>query len=65
MIISFDNNENKVCLLFQNDVGRSRIRSRARSHDPGFRDYGVIIAFLFGMSSDKRFNCLKSYFATR
>ena len=65
MMTSFDNNEDKVCSLLKDDVGGSRGKSRARSHDPGSRDHGVTIAFLFGVSSDKRFNCLKSYFATR
>ena len=65
MMTSFDNNEDKVCLLFKDDIGGSRIRSRAKSHNPGSRDYGVTIAFLFDMSSNKQFNYLKSYFATR
>ena len=62
---SFDNNEDKVYSLFKDDVDRSRVRSCAKSHDPGSRDHGVTIALLFDMSSDKRFNCLKSYFATK
>ena len=30
MIISFDNNKDKVYLLLKDDVGGSRVRSRAR-----------------------------------
>ena len=41
MIISFDNNENKVCSLLKNNVGRSRIRSCARSYDLGSCDHAV------------------------
>ena len=63
---SFDNNEDKIWFLFtKDDVGGSRVKSRARSYDFGSRDHGVTIAFLFAVSSNKRFNCLKSYFATR
>ena len=40
---SFDNNEDKLCLLFKYDIGGSRIRSRAKSHDPRSRDYGITI----------------------
>ena len=40
MITSFDNNKDKVRLLLKDDVGGSRIRSRARSHDPRSRDHG-------------------------
>ena len=61
---SFDNNKDKVCLLFKDDVGGSYVRSRAKSHDPGSRDHSVTIVFFFGISSNKQFNCLKSYFAT-
>ena len=53
MMTSFDNNKDKVYLLLKDDVGRSRVRSRAKSHDPGSHDHGITIAFLFGMSSDK------------
>ena len=41
--MSFDNNKDKVCLLFKDDVGGSRVRSNARSQDPGSRDHGVTI----------------------
>ena len=36
-----DDNEDKVCLLFKNDVGGSRIKSRTRSHDLWSCDYSV------------------------
>ena len=48
-----DNNEDKVCLLFKDDVGGSRIRSRVRSYNPGSCDHGITIAFLFGVSFNK------------
>ena len=51
---SFDNNEDKVCLLLKDDVGRLRVKSRARSHNHRSHDHGVIIAFLFGVSSNKQ-----------
>ena len=38
---SFDNNEDKVYLFFQDDISRSCVRSRTRSHDLCFRDHGV------------------------
>ena len=60
MMTSFDNNKDKVYSLFKNDVGGSRVRSRARSHDLGSCDHDVIIAFFFGVSSDKRV-FVKSY----
>ena len=41
MITSFDNNEDKVYLLFKNDVAGLHVRSHARSHDPRSCDYGV------------------------
>ena len=47
MITSFNNNEDKVYLLLKDNVGRSRIRSRAKSHDLGSCDYGVIISNFF------------------
>ena len=59
-----DNNENKVCSLFKNDVGGSRIRSRARSHDFRSHDHGVTIAFLFGVISDKQI-IVKKLFSIR
>ena len=62
---SFDNNEDKVCLLLKHDVDGSRVRLYVKSHVPGSCDHGVIITFLFSMSSDKQFNHLKSYFVTR
>ena len=47
MMASFDNNEDKVCLLLKDDVGRShvgaRARSRVRSHNHRSCDHGVII----------------------
>ena len=30
MITSFENNKNKMCLFLKDDVGGSRVRSRAR-----------------------------------
>ena len=33
MMTSFNNNEEKICLFLKDDVGRSRVRSRARSHN--------------------------------
>ena len=42
-------------------VFRSRLRSRVGLHDYRSRDHGVIIAFFFGMSSDKRI-IVKNYF---
>ena len=65
MMKSFNNNENKVYLLLKDDVGGSRVRSCAKSHDPGSCDHSVTIAFLFSMSFDTQFNYQKSYFATR
>ena len=41
MMTSFDNNEDKVCLLLKDDVGKSRVRSRARSYNHGSRDHDV------------------------
>ena len=55
-----NNNEDVVLLLLKDDVGKSRVGSRARSHDPRSYYYGVTIAFLFGMSSDKQI-IVKSY----
>ena len=43
MMTSFDNNEDKVCLLLKDDVGGSYIRSRAKSYDLGSHDYGVTL----------------------
>ena len=40
---SFDNKENKVCLLLKDDVGGSYIKSRVRSHDLGSCDHGIIM----------------------
>ena len=54
MMTSFDNNKDKVCLLFKDNVGRSCVRSRARSHDYISHDHGITIAFFFGVSSDKQ-----------
>ena len=53
MMTSFDNNKDKVYLLFKNYVGGSRFRSRARSHNHKSSDHSVIIAFFFGISSNK------------
>ena len=41
MMTSFDNNEDKVCLLLKDDLKRSRVRSRARSYDLGFLNHVV------------------------
>ena len=41
----FDNNKDKVCLFLKDDVGKSRIRLRAKSHDPWSRDHDVTILF--------------------
>ena len=60
MMTSFDNNEDKVCLLLKDDVGESRIRSRAKSNDLGSHDHGITIAFLFGVSLKKQFNRQKA-----
>ena len=43
---SFDKNEDKVCLLFKDDVGGSRVRSRARSHNHRSCDHGVTFSTL-------------------
>ena len=47
MMTSFDNNEDKVYLLLKNDIGRSRIELRARSHvelyDHRSCDHGVTL----------------------
>ena len=51
---SFNNNKDKICLHFKDDVGGLRVRSHARSNDPGSRDHDVTIAFFFSMSSDKQ-----------
>ena len=44
---SFNNNEDKDCLLLKDDVGKSRVRSFARSHirsqDYRSRDHSVTI----------------------
>ena len=61
---SFDNNEDKVCLLLKDDVSESRVRSPARSHNPEFCDHNVTISFFFGISSDKQM-IVKKLFATR
>ena len=41
MMTSFDNNEDKVCSFFKDDVGKSRIRLCARLHNFGSCDYGI------------------------
>ena len=41
-------------------LGRSHIRSHARSHDNKSCDYGVTIAFFFGVNSHKQV-IVKSY----
>ena len=43
-----DNNEDKIRSLLRNDIGKSQIRSLARSHDPRFCDHSVISTFWFG-----------------
>ena len=49
MIMSFNNNENRIYLLLNDDVGGLRFRSYARSHvrsnNHRSRDYDVTIAF--------------------
>ena len=42
---SFDNNEDKVCLLFNDNIGRSRIRLHARSHDHRSHDHGIKVEY--------------------
>ena len=42
MMTSFDNNKDKVCLFLKNDVGRSCVRSHAKSRDLGSCDHSVI-----------------------
>ena len=54
MITSFNNNEDKICLLLEDNVGGSCVRLRARSHDLGSCDYGITIAFPFGVSFNKQ-----------
>ena len=49
MITSFDNNKDKVCLLLKDDVGGSYVRSRAKSHNPGSRNYNVILRARIGI----------------
>ena len=39
---SFDNNEDKICLFLKNNIDGSCVRSHAKSHNSGSRDYGVI-----------------------
>ena len=63
-MMSFDNKEDKICLLFKDNFGRSHVESRARSHDSESCDHGVTIAFFFGVSSDKQI-IVKKLFATR
>ena len=41
-MMSFDNNEDKICSLLKDDVTGSHVRSHARSHDLRSRDPGVI-----------------------
>ena len=45
MMTSFDNNEDKVCSLFKDDVNGSHVRSRARScvrsHDHRSHNNGI------------------------
>ena len=38
----------------EDDVGGSRVRSRARSHDYRSCDHGITIAFVFGVSFNKQ-----------
>ena len=68
MMTSFDNKEDKICSLLKDNVGglcvRSCARSRIRLNDYKSYDHGIIIAFFFGMSSDKQI-IVKKPFATR
>ena len=64
MMMSSDNNKNKVCLHLKDDVGGSRVRLRARSNDLEFCDHVVTIVFLFGISFDKQI-IVKKLFVTR
>ena len=64
MMTSFDNNKDKVCLIFKNNVGRLRVRLYARLYNFGSCDYSVTIAFLFDMSSNKQI-IVKNLFPTR
>ena len=45
MMTSFDNNKDKVCLLFKDDIGGSHVKSRARScvasHDCRSHDHNI------------------------
>ena len=43
MMTSFDNNEDKVCSFLKDDVGGSRIKSHAKSHDLRSRDHDVTV----------------------
>ena len=51
MMTSFDDNEDKVCLLFKDNVGESCVRSHARSriglHNHKSRDQGVTSIYNF------------------
>ena len=42
MVTSFDNNEDKICSLFKNNVGRSRVRLRGRSYYHKSCKHGII-----------------------
>ena len=44
MMTSFDNNEDKICLLLKDDVNGLYVRSRARSHNPKSYDHGIILS---------------------
>ena len=60
----FDNNEDKVYLLLKDDIDGSYIRSRARSYNLGSHDHDFIIAFFFGISSNKQI-IVKKLFANK
>ena len=58
MMTSFDNNEDKVCLLLKDDVGGLHVRSHTRSYDLGSCDYGdtPLLLLTFGHLSDIYFH---------
>ena len=47
MLTSFNNNEDKICLFLEDDIGRLNVRSHARSHDPGSCDHGITVYLQF------------------
>ena len=40
---SFDNNEEKVCLLLKNDVNRSHVRLYVKSYNLGSYDHNITV----------------------